>query len=1135
MEAVWTIEVDGISRKYRDLRFDKKLIKESPTEFTAKVEYDIAHLIDFMDLVEIKRNGTTEWKGFVTEREIAWDEEGRFYNLTGKDMSFILWKKMNEEFTSYAEGIEGFFGKVNPSQLIKLLLRTPRSDHPSEDDAFKYNKSGWGLDASRISDVRASRTSYGDPSWVFLRERGISGWRNVGNPYSIATLVPNAVIDTSGWTTVGASPYINTNDGDTSYIKSTQTMDVDAIFRFENLIASAQAINSVHLSITWKGDFTYWWWIEAMFEIYLSTNGGSSYNYVGYAYGRSMGAYFTMTWDVTSLFDSPSKLQGNQCYIKFVNKRTGLSSIITYAQLLVNYASGGTQELGDEFDIYHDEEETVGIYIESRADEQSYARNYGLLSVTDNLQDFGAYQETDPNFHITKTANHIDFFSYENEDAYVYKDFGEGYFTGYFDHWFNIKVVTDPVPVGHIFGIWAVTNDIDDYAGLASGSRNNLAMSIQNGGSGPKFYLREVHNGTSNISAPSLELTEGTTYAIHIKRIAGSVTAYIYTGTGVLFDTITLTMAVSGNAFRYLFGCLTANNGDATSTDVDLDNLILESYVDLGYVNSNTFRDIIHSWIPQITSHIRIRITSPDASHAWAISQIYLYKAEELDYRIMYEGGTVPSLALNQYIQEVVFDETFSSYVGPLNIPEGRVLDSINSILEKMSVAWIPYEWYMEFNAENTFHITDRIGSDKSGWISFILGENLESSEYTENIDDTFQRVKVRGRGEGQRSDEVSSGWISHPTAIADVKTFIEEVKSVKEIVNKTTAQSLAAVQLMANGMHKDNIKVNVSRDEYSSMTYDVGDDILINDSLIGVNSAKRLYNIRKVITSDGENVTLWVGSPHKTEADIWNEIFARLKDLELSGGIAGDWVDQGKQGLVDPEQVDSLFEATRKEDSIETGNDINDAKWSTSIGSGCSWNTAENGIVITGPNSGSGIKIITVDMKYERILNYGGSEWAIKMEEKPRMEFTMALYEVTEGQAYFWRAGDEFIIGLAKSTAGHYFKIIAQGSSTFKVYAAWKDASEVEVLKEMTTITSVTKYRYIIKTDYEKRRVLFEVWDVENNATYPVVAVRTNIVTTDTVHPLYMKLSSDCGGQANQKAEVFIYHMKIEYTKVNV
>src|SRR3989304_6698662 len=110
MEAVWTIEIDGMLRKYKDLKFDSKLIKETPTEFSAKVEYDAGNLINFMDLVEIKRNGTTEWKGFIIEKEVAWSEEGRYYNLVGKDTSFILWKKMNEEFTSYSEGIEGFFG-----------------------------------------------------------------------------------------------------------------------------------------------------------------------------------------------------------------------------------------------------------------------------------------------------------------------------------------------------------------------------------------------------------------------------------------------------------------------------------------------------------------------------------------------------------------------------------------------------------------------------------------------------------------------------------------------------------------------------------------------------------------------------------------------------------------------------------------------------------------------------------------------------------------------------------------------------------------------------------------------------------------------------------------------------------------
>ena len=58
MQAVWTIEVGGLSRKYSNMNFERKLDRKTPTTFKAKIEY-ASPAVAFFNLVEIKRNVTT--------------------------------------------------------------------------------------------------------------------------------------------------------------------------------------------------------------------------------------------------------------------------------------------------------------------------------------------------------------------------------------------------------------------------------------------------------------------------------------------------------------------------------------------------------------------------------------------------------------------------------------------------------------------------------------------------------------------------------------------------------------------------------------------------------------------------------------------------------------------------------------------------------------------------------------------------------------------------------------------------------------------------------------------------------------------------------------------------------------------
>jgi hypothetical protein len=1311
ISAVWTIEVGGASRKYKNAKFERKLKKDSPTSFSAQIEYaDPA--VAYFDLVEIKRNGTIEWKGYVETIAIKWSNAGRFYNVSGRDTSLILWKKYNEEFQSYAEGIEGFFGKVKASELIQFLLRTPRSDLPSESDDYKYNKQGWGIDNSRIINVTAARTSYGDTKWTTLRKRSVAGWRNVGVPYALATKTVTSIISNTWSDATGASPYLDSDDDDTSFIESA-TVDQTAIFQLDNL-AGATGINSVHLSVKWKPDKSWWFWVSSLCYVYVSRDAGATWFYVGSFGGKNAvtgsDPYFVFNYDVSNIFTSVSHLSGGNAQIKFVNKSSTLSTHLTYTCLSINYSSGGLQDVSDFLQMSFNEEDITGIYVESRADEESYPRNYEIVYLTDTLEDFSDFSETDPETHIALTDDDttVLFDSFQDEDAYLYKDYGLNQIDA-FDWKFSFEVTT-PQDHNRCFCPFVVSQALNDLKALEDGAdyfsalyvkclSSVLTVYIENldgGGTtttsghtitaGTEYFIRVVRSGTmlrymcysdSSLKSDYLLWTETITlslssikyryrmqactyngledkedvidasYAVdgwtdihmdwtkiggticldsdddgdtsyihvplqtiylgyydeyysfanldakytsidltkveihlkgkHVSHTGGDVNVRIYIWNGGWVDCGTVTFtntltdqsisiittldtlaklnnarlkvsldAFGGNedgsirlSYAYLHIEGTAHYTEVTHTSGEIHTYYPIETTLVSAVTGNTYRDIVHSWSPVNIGNIRIKITGSD-SHAWAVSQIYVYKAESIDYRIMHEDASTPSFALNQYIHAITVDDVYATAIGPLNISEGRVIDQINSIFDNLHTAYVPYEWYMEMVTNNTFHICDAKGSDKSGSITFVLGTNFTRVEREQTVENTFQRVKVRGNGEGARSDLASSGWVNDTTAMTTAKTFMEEINSQKEIASKDIADLLAEILLKENATPKDAIQCDVSKDTYASMAYDVGDSVKITDSLISVDAAKRIFNIMKSFDEDGEQVTLYLGAPYEDKETMLKEIFNRIKNLELGGGITGDWTDQAKPSMVSVTKINTLFEKTAKEENLVTGDDANDVKWEkTNIDvQGTAFACDDNGIAIQGATSGAQI-ISTVDYKWNTSsIETDDVEYILVPKQNPKIEFEFKAYDQVTGGVLSWKNGDFFDVGLAKDTAtyitGAWFRFLSVGSGNIQVFSVSRDIGETsETAKYIATISTNTRYRFIIKYDYDRRWITWEMWDIVNKAVYPLVAVKTGISVSDTqsVHPLFMQLTSNYA--AGYRAQAILYHTKIEFESV--
>src|SRR3989304_9793091 len=277
---IYTLEIGGIARNYKDFKIEDKLDKKTPARFDALIEF--SDDLQYFDLVEAKCNGTTEFRGFLEDYEIDWSSDGRYIKVGGRDNSIITWKKWVENFSDMHENTQGFFGYVNAVELVKFFLRSPKSDFGT---AFPNNKSGWGIDAGQITSCTAYRTSVGDPTWVKLRRQGY-GWRNVGTPFNRGNLIVDGVIS-NNWTTHGLTPYLNTED-DVNYISSGVTVGQTAIFSFPNmssLSASATGINKAYFTVSWRPDQTFWTWIQSETDVYIYD--GTDWHYLGNFGGRA--------------------------------------------------------------------------------------------------------------------------------------------------------------------------------------------------------------------------------------------------------------------------------------------------------------------------------------------------------------------------------------------------------------------------------------------------------------------------------------------------------------------------------------------------------------------------------------------------------------------------------------------------------------------------------------------------------------------------------------------------------------------------------------------------------------------------------------------------------------------------------
>jgi len=391
----FSLLIDGVETCYLDIHYIKSHPNPDPDTFEIRTLPECAESVSYFDSVEIKKNGETEFYGFIEEITPEVGEDGLEYLLTGRCWKLMVWKKWNERFQESREigpedsegNIEsGFFGNVKSEELVRFLLRCPKSIHPK--DKLRH-KIGWGI-PSGLWDTCANVTAdcyY--PQWVFMRYTGLS-WRNRGGSENMEydKLVVNNFDGTSTqWTTIGVQPWLNNDDENTNEIYKFQEpgnppgIYIEGNFEFTNLAGTRLFVYGVELYIKYKG-IGYWYAGLTRCEVHLYD--GVNWYSIGYLDNSWSWKY--KSFNVTSILNTVAKV--NAAEIKFTYYLDGdfHKMEITYAYLAVESSTlvSDYQHTSDWFvvDLGSSYDDVTAMLIECRNNPIMYARNYKIQYAT---------------------------------------------------------------------------------------------------------------------------------------------------------------------------------------------------------------------------------------------------------------------------------------------------------------------------------------------------------------------------------------------------------------------------------------------------------------------------------------------------------------------------------------------------------------------------------------------------------------------------------------------------------------------------------------------------------------------------------------------------------------------------------
>lgn len=1096
--AAWTIEIGGTSRSYRKITF-KRSLDSAPTNFDATIEY--SDDIDYWDIVEIINGTTTEWYGYIEKKNTKWDENGRYMVVGGRCRKAILWKKWNERFSDTR--INGFFGSVKASELLKFLIRCPVSDSPVDvnGDPILNHKIGWGIKPSDLV-MRASPTaSDTDPIWTKLRYIGLA-WRNRGTPHNGVVLdVDSWTAGSTPWTKTGASPYLHDAGGEPENANKIDTVTVGATddFGFDNLPSGATGVNSFKLGFYLKTNSPWTPYQRAAIDIYVWRQSDSTWVWLaGLSVLQPTWKKFTI--DAISAVNTVSDVNNVKVRFEFIGTSwlVDLPCHITQAWFDADYSTGGSQGVGDYFVVdTGTSDDVMGILIESRKSPSQYARNYDI--------EYSNADDPDP----TVDGDWTDFPTAISITGNQYRDILHSWRPTTLQH-IRIKITDD----SYVFD----TVNLKIEARLVSGSSVTPQYALYDGIGWSSF-------------ANFAEFTEST-YETKSK----DVTSFLSTTAKLNAARFRVQTTVGADEIRitHVYLELVKDGNVITTMDVDAWVNLTNEWTKTGadpYINASDGDINCITSVDDADGEEDQYYTFEDSTinNAWEISQIYVFKAEPLKYRVVLDGESEPAAPPpylgGPYLGTINPDSNFDTSIENLNLPFGRLIDTIETISKRLHSSYIPFEWWIDMS-DGDIEFSDQKGSDKSETISFVKGTNLGSATKEDDASKTIQRVKIIGKSEGKKQDNISSDWQVDTSEMDNVKTFYEEIVSKKVVDNKDIADLLANIYVTENSPPEEMITCIVNNDPYAAMAYDVGDDVTITDSLTGVSGAHRIHTIKKVIDKNGCIVTLYLDATYQDVESEWARIHKKFRQLELTGTVVEDWFaegsSQGKQSST--KSLTNVFEAEAKNDTEDAGTDKNDEKWTISgEADGASLDIGEGWMSMTGCNN------VT-----QRTVDGYINNRTLHLDQNPKMVFEFKIIE--DGSFNAWENGDVFSVWIGTfqlNPEGIGFRIF-RDSGVYKFYVLLRDEVGIKVII-IKNVAANTKYRFEAVMDFESKVALYYLQDASVPSTVELSLVALLELSDAFVPenyelvPLYITMTTD-KAIAGNPSKIYIYKFKSEW-----
>ena len=201
-------------------------------------------------------------------------------------------------------------------------------------------------------------------------------------------------------------------------------------------------------------------------------------------------------------------------------------------------------------------------------------QGYTKINTTaiNEAQDYTDYTEEDAPARVAVAASQLTITDLDqDEEVYVYYDFGADYFDGNFEVQFDVNVNVASNEYCYVLGL---ANDIDDlYATVETNNKDGLVSFIKGDGGTFRICIKPYNSGTSPGLAAQLNLSLSTDYYITIKRDEsigsyGQFQLWVYSDPG-------RTVSMDGGAgvdltekadFRYLYAMSAYKNGDTGKT-----------------------------------------------------------------------------------------------------------------------------------------------------------------------------------------------------------------------------------------------------------------------------------------------------------------------------------------------------------------------------------------------------------------------------------------------------------------------------------------------------------------------------------------------------------------------------------------